>query len=250
MKSFRSILHLFITFIILLITKSYSQFTTLSPDCSSAVQTFLNSSEFNACFPYNKLSNQIKNVANLQNFTSNEKDIINVEDSICSLPKCSDSLISNFNSTFQSKCSADIAKNNPDAISVSGLIYGYSPTRDSICFKNSTGGYCLVEIIENIENSLMQGSSNTNLSSKVLCTDCVKSIANTYLKYMKSHPPPANLGLGLTHLTDYLNQTCGSSFLDGNVPLAASLTSAGVTIFDMSFATLVTSILISLIFHF
>ncbi|CAG8528465.1 hypothetical protein C2G38_2240557 [Gigaspora rosea] len=253
MKSFRSIFHLFITFIILLITKSYSQFATLSPDCSSAVQTFLNSSEFNACFPYNKLSNQVNNVANLQNFASSEKDMINAEDSICSLPKCSDSLLSNFNSTFQSKCSADIAKNNPDAISVSNLIYGYSPARDSICFKNSTGGYCLVEIFENVENSLMQGSSYTNLSSKVLCTDCVKSIANTYLKYMKSHPPPANLGFGVgttSYLTDYLNKTCGASFLDGNIPLAASSTSAGVTIFDISFATLFTSILISLIFHF
>ncbi|RIB12648.1 hypothetical protein C2G38_2100398, partial [Gigaspora rosea] len=215
MKSFRSILHLFITFIILLITKSYSQFTSLSPDCSSAVQTFLNSSEFNACFPYNKLSSQFNHVV-FRNFTTNEKDIINAEDSICSLPKCSDSLISNFNSTFQSKCSADIAKNSPDALGVSILIYAYSPARDSICFKNSTGGYCLVEIGENIVNNLMPGSSFTNLSSKVLCTDCVKSIANTCLKYIKSHPLPANLALvfgSTTNITDYLNQTCGASFL-------------------------------------
>ncbi|CAG8674506.1 3852_t:CDS:1, partial [Dentiscutata heterogama] len=82
MKYFRFILHLFITFITL-ITKSYSQFSTssLSSQCSSAVQTFFDSSEFNACFPYNKLSSQINNVTSFQSFVASEKQLISVEDS-------------------------------------------------------------------------------------------------------------------------------------------------------------------------
>ncbi|CAG8786365.1 26017_t:CDS:2, partial [Dentiscutata erythropus] len=235
MKYLRFILHLFITFITL-ITKSYAQFSTssLSSQCSSAVQTFLNSSEFNACFPYNKLTSQINSATSFQSIATSEKQLISVEDSVCSLPKCSDSLISNFNSTFQSKCSDDIAKNNTETMGIYDFIYVYSPFRDSFCLKNSTGGYCVIETLENIENAQIQGSY-TNLSSKVLCTTCNKAIANTLLNYMKSHPPPSDLSTASTFLTTELNQTCGPSFLDGNVPLSA--TSAGVTIFDMSFAT-------------
>ncbi|CAG8529164.1 2181_t:CDS:2 [Cetraspora pellucida] len=247
MKYFRFILRFSITFITLVITKSYQyNFSSLSPDCSTAVQNFLNSSDFNSCFPYNQLSNQIDYFANIQDLSGIESKIIGVEDSICKLPKCSDSVISNFNSTFHSKCSTDIAAKRTDALSISALIYEYSPLRDSLCFKNSTGGYCLIETFENF---LKDGGNYANLSSQVLCTTCNKAIINTWVNYIKSHPPPPELStefdVGFTYVNSEVNKTYGK------VPISAnSQSSNGLTIFDINFAMLTASILMSFIFYF
>ncbi|CAG8728765.1 27498_t:CDS:2, partial [Racocetra persica] len=223
-------------------------FSSLSPDCATAVQNFLSSSEFNACFPYNQLESQINSFMNVQDLSGIESKIISVEDSICKLPKCSDSLISNFNSTFYSKCSTDIAAQRDDAIGISALIYDYSPLRDTLCFKNSTGGYCLVETFENF---VKEGANYQNISSQSVCTTCNKAIANTWVNYLKSHPPPpelsGNITVAISSITSESNKTCGPSFLDGKVPLSANSNSKsnnGATIFDMNFAMLTVSILI------
>ncbi|CAG8620484.1 15506_t:CDS:2, partial [Cetraspora pellucida] len=235
------------------IAKSYQvSFSGLSPDCSTAVQNFLNSSEFNTCFPYNQLSNQIDYFTNIQDLSGIESKLISVEDSICKLPKCSESIISNFNSTFRSKCSTDIAAQKSDAITISALIYEYSPLRDSLCFKNSTGGYC---VIETFETYLKEGGNYANLTSQVLCTTCNKAIINTWVNYIKSHPPPPELSsginLGFSYVESEVNKTCGPSFIDGKVPLSAnSQSSNGLTIFDINFAMLTASILMSFIFYF
>ncbi|CAG8726725.1 17071_t:CDS:2, partial [Racocetra fulgida] len=205
------------------------------------------SSELNSCFPYNELSSQIDSFMNVQDLSGIENKIISVEDSICKLPKCSDSLISNFNSTFHSKCSTDIAAQSNDALTISALIYEYSPLRDTLCFKNSTGGYCVIETLENV---LKEGGNYQNISSQTICTTCNKAIANTWVNYMKSHPPPPELSsqfsVAISSINTESNKTCGPSFLDGNVPLAANSNSKsnnGATIFNMNFAMLTASIL-------
>ncbi|CAG8578333.1 3235_t:CDS:1, partial [Scutellospora calospora] len=214
MKYFRFTSHLFIALVTLSTTQS--QFTfgpDISPQCSSAVQTFLNSSEFNGCFPYNKLSNQMKPYTNFTDFKSDEREIINIADSICSLPKCSDSLISSFNSTFQSKCSDEIAKKKPDTNSIADFIWEYSPLRDSFCFKNSTGGYCLVETIDNIEGINNLEQTYSNLTEQILCTKCNKAILNTFFNYVVSHPPPTDISFLISFLKPLIDSKCNSSFL-------------------------------------
>lgn len=208
-------------------TLSSAQFDNmnLSKSCMDEAETLIGSSDINACIP-------ISSFASL--FTGSQKGdneavMKTVADSLCSLPKCSDSLIASTQKDFRAACQQDLKANNDFITSIDAVITLYSPTRDSMCFKNSTDGYCFIEsysaakqIIGNAPKNQSPILTFVGAPKEQVCTPCNKAIANTFNNYQKQHPE------AFTNIKDYndkdvenaksaLTGKCGQSFLDGQI---------------------------------
>ncbi|CAG8683806.1 14649_t:CDS:2 [Funneliformis caledonium] len=208
-------------------TLSSAQFDDmgLSQSCMDEAQKLIGSQEINACIP-------ISSLASL--FTGSQKGdketvMKTVADSICSLPKCSDSLIASTQKDFRAACQQDLKANNDAVTLIDVAISLYSPSRDSMCFKNSTDGYCLIEsysaakqIFENAPKDQSPILTFVGAPKEQVCTPCNKAIANTFNNYQKQHPE------AFTDIKDYndkdvenaksaLTGKCGESFLDGQI---------------------------------
>ncbi|CAG8628795.1 18590_t:CDS:2, partial [Acaulospora morrowiae] len=193
-----------------------------SMSCMSTINEFLSTPEVNSCFPYTKTI--------LPALTNSSQDPIAILDSICSLPKCSDSLISSFLSTVKKGCAQDLAQNNTDIVTLTELIPLYSPTRDSICFKGPSGGYCLTDdsvLVQKYGVNTNSSDPLSNVPASDFCTNCNKAIVNTYLNFIKTNPgviDPLLSPVQVTGLKAIMTDKCGSSFLDGKIPDTTSKT--------------------------
>ncbi|CAG8757912.1 16252_t:CDS:1, partial [Acaulospora colombiana] len=84
----------------------------------------------------------------------------------------------------------DLAQNYTDVVLLTEIIPLYSPIRDSICFKDPSGGYCVTDdFIAAQKYGLNQSSLNplSNIPASVICTNCNKAIVNTFLNYENNH---------------------------------------------------------------
>lgn len=192
----------------------------LSDNCKNALESLIGNKDVNACFPFLSVAPVI-----LSNNTSPDPATLSkVADSICGLPKCSDSLVTTTTASVKTGCQSDLASNNTSAEFVYYVLLLYSPTRDSICFKNSTGGYCFIESLQNINQVYQPGqdpiSAFTNAPPTTVCTPCNKAISNTYLNYQQSNP--GNFAdikeISSNDIDTFkraLSGKCGQNFLDG-----------------------------------
>uniref|UniRef100_A0A1D1XCL0 Elongation factor 4 n=1 Tax=Anthurium amnicola TaxID=1678845 RepID=A0A1D1XCL0_9ARAE len=215
----------FITLLVLAsVTLSSAQidFGSLTDNCKNQLTQMLGNKDLNACFPFGTAATL---------FTSkgipSDDALKSTADAICGAPKCSDSLVSKTMDNITSACQSDL--NDPK--SIASVVYIavdlYSPTRDSVCFKNSTGGYCFIESQAAAQQILQSAPKGQNVAltfggapKNQVCTPCNKAIFNTYFNYQKSNPDAFTKIRNVTtqnidDARDALSGKCGQNFLDG-----------------------------------
>ncbi|CAG8719046.1 15107_t:CDS:2, partial [Gigaspora rosea] len=201
----------------------------LSSTCQSRLEQMYNATDINTCIPYISLSSLLSQ-------SDVPPDTMSLYNAICSLERCSDTFISSTLSSFKIDCTSDLISNNSAVFGVELLFTFYTPLINSYCYKNSTGGSCILKYREDYTTYAGAGISRantnplnftvlpdiTNVPASIVCTNCVKAMANTFLDYLDSNPGDYFI-LGTTQ-TDINNRKiqytakCGSSFLDGSIP--------------------------------
>ncbi|CAB4397092.1 unnamed protein product [Rhizophagus irregularis] len=196
----------------------------LSDGCKNEMTKLLGDKDINKCFPF-------ASVAPLASSTSipDQNTLKSAADAICGAPKCSDDLVAKTLNEVKTACQQDISNKNPLALLVNAALSLYSPTRDSICYKNSTDGYCFIEsqaaaqqILQSAPKGQDPAITLAGASKDVVCTPCNKAIFNTYFNYQNTNP---NAFSDIQQVTDKdintaksaLQGKCGKNFIDGNV---------------------------------
>ncbi|CAG8836965.1 2310_t:CDS:1, partial [Gigaspora margarita] len=176
--------------------------TNLSSTCLTELIKLSGNSELNSCASFTKL-------AQLQN-TTNPKPIL---DSYCSAPKCNDNTTSTAATELKSQCATDLAAKDPIVTTVKTILVFNSPLKDSLCFKNSSGGYC--DMDPNSQEILSYiGGANATPPTDINCNDCNKAILNTFVNYFKQHPESTTeLSTDPKSLENLVTTKCGASFL-------------------------------------
>ncbi|CAG8727701.1 9089_t:CDS:2, partial [Dentiscutata heterogama] len=221
----------------------------ITPTCQSRLEQIYNATDINACLPFISLSSLLSQ-------SSTPSDSMSLYDAICSLQRCTDTFISSTLSSFKIDCTSELATNNPAVYGVELLFTFYSPLISSYCFKNATGGSCILKYREDYALYAGAGVSRTisnplnftvlpditNVPYLIVCTNCVKAMANTFLNYLSSNPGDyAIIGTTQDDINNRKTQytaKCGSSFLDGSIPdttnpiLSTSKPSPSSNVFD------------------
>jgi len=194
--------------------------SNLSGSCKAKVEQLIADKDINACFPFLSVAPVVLN---------NQTDpasLTKLADSICGLPKCSDNLVSKTRADIKAACQSDLSSNNMSAEFVYYILILYSPARDSVCFKNSTGGYCFIESMESAGTIYKPGQDPTsafvNAPNNVICTPCNKAIANTFFNFQQSNPDliaeiKELSASDIDSIKRGLSGKCGKTFLDGTV---------------------------------
>ncbi|CAI2177705.1 18965_t:CDS:2 [Funneliformis geosporum] len=197
----------------------------LSQSCMDEAQKLIGSEEINACVPISSFASLISNSKS----ENEEAAMKTMADSICGLPKCSDSLVASTQKDFRAACQQDLKAKNDLANSIDAAIALYSPLRDSICFKNSTDGYCFIESYTSLKQINDKAPKNQSpvltfagASNEQVCTPCNKAITNTFNNYQKVHPEAFTAIQGYSDkdvetAKNALTGKCGESFLDGQI---------------------------------
>ncbi|CAG8547679.1 13935_t:CDS:2 [Cetraspora pellucida] len=205
---------------------------SLTPSCQSRLERIYNSSDINACIPFNQLASKLSQ-------SSPSSDLTDLFNSVC-LPKCDDIFISSTLSSFKTDCTIDLAANNSAVFGVELLFTFYSPLISSYCFKNTTGGSCLLKFRQDYAifagAGVSPANSNplnftvlpdiTNVPPSVVCINCEKALANTFLKFLDANPGDyAILGTNQNEMNNH-----------GNIPdttsTSTSTPSTGTSFFD------------------
>ncbi|CAG8719576.1 32348_t:CDS:2 [Gigaspora margarita] len=201
----------------------------LSSTCQSRLAQMYNSTDINTCIPYISLSSLLSQ-------SNIVPDSMSLYNAICSLERCTDTFISSTLSSFKIDCTSDLISNNSAVFGVELLFTFYTPLINSYCYKNSTGGSCVLKYREDYTTFAGAGVSRdntnplnftvlpdiTNVPSSIVCTNCVKAMANTFLDYLDSNPGDYSIlgttQTGINNRKDQYTAKCGSSFLDGSIP--------------------------------
>ncbi|CAG8528599.1 6367_t:CDS:2 [Diversispora eburnea] len=193
-----------------------------SASCSEALyKLYYADFELNNCFPILNVSEA------LQSNNTDPEFYRPTLDNLCKYTKCTEKVITERRKTFQSACQEDIQKKKSNIISIENLLLLYSPSYDSSCFKNSTNGYCLLELwYSEIKYNTTRSSPGfnpqdgitpmTSLPKDSLCTDCNRKITNAFIKYLNENPEiDANLtAWDPQELNKTLTSKCDDTFID------------------------------------
>ncbi|CAG8506504.1 2660_t:CDS:2, partial [Dentiscutata heterogama] len=200
----------------------------VSSACQQEIIKLSSSSDLANCASFVKLY-PLQN-ATIQNATS-------IYDSYCAAPKCSDSITSADAAELKNQCQSELAMKDPTTSYLKTILVFNSPVRDSLCFKNSSGGYCDLDDNSAAVFNYLLGLSYTQ-PTNLSCSDCNKAILNTFANFFKSNPQSvADLSIDPTSFESFVTSKCGSSFLDGTVPNTSSppKKSSGISIHSLSF---------------
>src|SRR6266540_1863001 len=191
----------------------------LSESCKDQLETIVGSDKVNSCLPLSALLPIVSST------TPDPAIMATAADKICALPKCSDDLISKTQSGFKTACKTDLDSNNQIASFINNAFLLYPPTRDSVCFKNSTGGYCFIEsyvAADQVVKSAPKGQSPLltfiGAPKETVCTPCNKAISNTFTEFQKKNPEaftaiPKFDPQDLEQIKSGLTTKCGDKFL-------------------------------------
>lgn len=210
--------------------------TGLSSGCASGLVGLVTNSNVSSCLALPNAVGALTSAGNssvvpgLQNYLSG---------SICgsSHTACTTSQLSSANATLLQSCGSDLSSNN--GANIPALVYyfinSYDKLRNAGCLQSSSGSYCLTNemyMLQNVtqmpitfstiqailSNSTAQQESLQALMANktAFCTDCTHGL------YAELFPSNSNQRLAYA-----VNQTCGSSFLDGQVPSDVKSTANG-----------------------
>ncbi|RIB29610.1 hypothetical protein C2G38_1041709 [Gigaspora rosea] len=167
--------------------------TNITSTCEQELTKLFQSSDLNSCSSFNMFFLQDTSL-----------------DSYCSALKCNDNTISADVTEIKSQCATDLAAKDSTVTFLKNFFVFNSPIRDSLCFKNSSGGYCdSASILDYISGM------NATLPTDITCNDCDKAIINTFVNYFKAHPESvADLPADPASFKNSVTTKCGASFLD------------------------------------
>ncbi|GBC04153.1 hypothetical protein RclHR1_05540006 [Rhizophagus clarus] len=218
----------YIYFITLLILASAAlgsaQLDGLSSTCQNTLTQFLGDKNINNCFPFSAITPLATTTT-----IPDQNTLKTAADAICAKPKCSDNLVSTTLNQFKTSCQTDISNNQTLAQLVNVALSLYSPMRDSICYKNSTGGYCFIESEAAAEQILQSAPKGQNpaftfagAQKNQVCTPCNKAIFNTFFNYQNVNPSAFSdvqnaTGKNINDVKGAIEGKCGQNFIDGKV---------------------------------
>ncbi|CAG8791932.1 16762_t:CDS:2 [Gigaspora margarita] len=182
---------------------------TLSLTCQQEQAKLNSSSDLNNCASFVKL--MPLHGATMQSSAQ-------IYDSYCSAPKCSDNTTTNDANELKSQCQQELAAKEPFTTYLKTVLAFNSPLKDSLCFKNASGGYCGLDETTAATLNYILGLNSTQ-PANLNCNDCNKAILNTFMNYIKQHPESqADLPIDQSSFQTLVTSKCGNSFLDGSVP--------------------------------
>ncbi|CAG8836907.1 10739_t:CDS:2, partial [Gigaspora margarita] len=181
---------------------------TLSLTCQQEQAKLNSSSDLNNCASFVKL--MPLHGATMQNSAQ-------IYDSYCSAPKCNDNTTTTDANELKTQCQQELAAKEPFTTYLKTVLVFNSPLKDSLCFKNTSGGYCGLDVTTAATLNYILGLNSTQ-PTNLNCNDCNKAILNTFMNYIKHPESQADLLIDQSSFQPLITSKCGSSFLDGNVP--------------------------------
>ncbi|CAG8476107.1 26670_t:CDS:2 [Dentiscutata erythropus] len=185
----------------------------VSTSCGVELNKLILTPDYSTCASFLKL-------LPLQN-TSDPKNVL---DGYCSSPKCSDSTTNNSATELKNLCQKELNTSSPDPqlIALKDILIFNTPIEQSLCLKNSSGGYCYTDSDSSAIFGFLSGLNATNPPRDINCTDCNKAIVNTFVNFYKAHPESTpELPVSQQELNNFqtmVSTKCNSSFIDGKVP--------------------------------
>jgi len=187
---------------------------------------------------------------------------------------CSSALINSQLALFYAACQTELTSSSfASVVATYDLVYTIPLLQQSLCQKDDSGKYCVVNMTSPSSSSTTKRSSSLdrrddsqaplvqelktygaediafltlqpNLTAKQLCTQCTRSVMNVYTTALNSVPYGPGLGQSLLlsgqqALYSAINTKCGPSFLSGAIQAAGALsTGAAPRAADSTFALL------------
>ncbi|CAG8506521.1 2661_t:CDS:2 [Dentiscutata heterogama] len=181
--------------------------SNISASCRAEIQKLASSSDLSSCASFIKLYA-------LQNETMQfATSLAPIYDSYCAAPKCNDNTTSADATELKSQCQSDLTVKDPTVTYLKNVLVFNSPLKDSLCFKNSSGGYCVLDPNSDLILNYVLGL-NATPPADVSCTDCNKAILNTFANYFKSNSQSVSeLPSDPTSFENTVTTQCGSTFL-------------------------------------
>lgn len=217
----------------------------ISPSCATAIFTIVTSPEFAKCIPLQAVLPIIPVITDpnfLKNFKADpagtfkkvEPSFVTFSKGFCPAPKCSDKGVQGAIKTLSDGCADDL-KNNTLIQMLFAVTVFYSPLHDFACFKSSDSKlFCWDESLKTIfslPKSPLNITGDPLLDSiavadcKAVCTDCDKSIVNTFFNFIKGNDLALKLlaGVGVDQkaidgMKLGVAVKCGINFEDGKIP--------------------------------
>lgn len=217
----------------------------VSPKCASAIFTLVTSPEFLKCVPLPAFAGILPILTDPDfpkklaadpagTFKKVEPAFVTFATQFCPATKCSDQGVQASIKLLSDGCSDDL-KDNPIVQLLFDAVVFYSPLHDTICFKSTDSKlFCWDESLETVfglPKSPIKVTGNPLVDSiavadcKAVCTDCNKSIVNTFFNFIKGNKLALQIlqALGVTQQTlDQLTLgvavKCGINFEDGKIP--------------------------------
>ncbi|CAG8476128.1 26671_t:CDS:2 [Dentiscutata erythropus] len=185
--------------------------SNISASCQAEIQKLASSSDLSSCASFIKLYA-------LQNKTmQSAASLTPIYDSYCAAPKCNDNTTSADATELKSQCQSDLTAKDPTVTYLKNVLIFNSPLKDSLCFKNSSGGYCDLDPNSDLINYII--GLNATPPANISCNDCNKAILNSFANYFKSNPQSVSeLSFNTTSFENSVTTQCGSSFLNGTIP--------------------------------
>ncbi|KAF8266065.1 hypothetical protein EI94DRAFT_1684936 [Lactarius quietus] len=175
---------------------------------------------------------------------------------ICSLNSCP-ALINDQLAKFAQACQPELTQEkSPDVIATYDILYNLPLIQQSLCLKDSSGNYCVVNVTSHTSTSTTKRSSldrrdnsqvplvqeltgygeadipfltlQSNMTAQQLCTSCTQKVMTVYTTQLNSVPyaPGINSSFllsGQPALYAAINSKCGATFLSGEVQAAGAL---------------------------
>jgi len=175
---------------------------------------------------------------------------------ICSLNSCP-TLINDQLAKFAQACQPELTQEkSPDVIATYDILYNLPLIQQSLCLKDSSGNYCVVNVTSHTSTSTTKRSSldrrdnsqvplvqeltgygeadipfltlQSNMTAQQLCTSCTQKVMTVYTTQLNSVPyaPGINSSFllsGQPALYAAINSKCGATFLSGEVQAAGAL---------------------------
>ncbi|KAG6861236.1 hypothetical protein C0995_002358 [Termitomyces sp. Mi166 len=151
---------------------------------------------------------------------------------LCAAPACSNTTLAAVVGNATSGCSAEFASfgiSSSNVPAITALVQQYYPTvRKAACLKDGNTN-CVTQTLTNAQSvlgtlsvnniaTIVSSGEDINLPTNVTCTNCVKAIYNT-----------VNTGAPGILNPEGLQDTCGSSFIDGTTPAGISESASDAT---------------------
>lgn len=176
--------------------------STISPGCQSFLAYLNNDPTLASCIaPIYDSTAAFSPFASIEG--NNKAALVAGLDSLCSTPRCSDTALRTALLNFNGNCSAELNSRVESVIGTYDSLYMLSPLRDTLCTKDSLGGYCLSGIAAGsvpaaAVNGTTSNSTSTTTSPITTPSNPMSSSSFNIQSYAGSALAPAQLYFTLT----------------------------------------------------